>query len=191
MKPGKSLEWQSLYQNVLSEGGPERLPEAMARAEAAIQLREKQLTEDAGHQDERRAIADPRAALRILKLNICQAGSRTLQYRLVQVVIRHATLDVFASKLIGSVSMNLQAIITELKKERDRLDRAIAALDESGGNHRSTATHTTGAAKAGQGRRKSRLSPAGRKRLSELMKKRWADRRKKAGNGRKAVPKAA
>ena len=68
MKPGKSLEWQRLYQNVLSEGDPERLPEAIARAEATIQLREKQLTEDSQHEAERRATADARAALRILKV---------------------------------------------------------------------------------------------------------------------------
>ena len=68
MKPGKSLEWQRLYQNVLSEGDPEKLPEAIARAEAAIQLREKQLTEDPQHEAEWQAIADARVALRILKV---------------------------------------------------------------------------------------------------------------------------
>ena len=68
MKPGKALEWQKLYQNVLSESDPERLPEAIARAEAAIQLKEKQLTEEPRHEAERRAIADARVALRILKV---------------------------------------------------------------------------------------------------------------------------
>lgn len=41
MKPGRSLEWQRLYQKVLSESDPERLPEAIARAEAAIEFRAK------------------------------------------------------------------------------------------------------------------------------------------------------
>jgi hypothetical protein len=68
MKAGKSLEWQTLYRNVLSESDPEQLPEAIARAEAAIQLREKQLTKTSEHEAERRAIADARAALRILKI---------------------------------------------------------------------------------------------------------------------------
>ena len=68
MKPGKSLEWQRLYQKVLSENDPERLPEAIARADAAIQLREKQLTEGSQDEAERRAIADARVALRILKV---------------------------------------------------------------------------------------------------------------------------
>ena len=68
MKAGKSLEWQALYGNVLSESDPEKLPEAIARAEAAIQLREKQLTEGPQHEAERRAIADAREVLRFIKI---------------------------------------------------------------------------------------------------------------------------
>jgi len=68
MKAGKSLEWQTLYGKVLSESDPEKLPEAIARAEAAIQSRERQLTQGSEHGAERRAIADARAALRILKI---------------------------------------------------------------------------------------------------------------------------
>jgi len=68
MKPGKSLEWQRLYHSVLSESDPERLPEAIARAEAAIQAREKQLTEGPQHEAEWRAIADAQMALHILKV---------------------------------------------------------------------------------------------------------------------------
>ncbi len=73
--------------------------------------------------------------------------------------------------------MDIRVIVTELTKERDRLDRAIAALNGIG---------SSAAVAAGQGRRSfgrrrrgSRLTAAGRKRLSELMKKRWAERRKK------------
>ena len=68
MKAGKSLEWQTLYGNVLSENDPEKLPEAIARAEAAIQLREMRRSESSEHEAERRPIADARAALRILKI---------------------------------------------------------------------------------------------------------------------------
>jgi hypothetical protein len=68
MKAGKSLEWQRLYADVLSEKDPEKLPEALARAEAAIQLREKQLSTGPEDEAESRAIADARAALRILKV---------------------------------------------------------------------------------------------------------------------------
>jgi hypothetical protein len=68
MKAGKSLEWQRLYAGVLSESDSEKLPEAIARAEAAIQSREKQLTQGPEHEAERRAIADARAALHIVKI---------------------------------------------------------------------------------------------------------------------------
>lgn len=73
--------------------------------------------------------------------------------------------------------MDINLIVAELKKERERLDRAIAALNS--GKQSSQTTRTTG-----RGTRHpaggSRLTAAGRKRLSELMKKRWAERRKKA-----------
>jgi hypothetical protein len=71
--------------------------------------------------------------------------------------------------------------VAELKRERDRLDRAIAALEAPDttavGAKRRVAT-----AQAGTSRKKKRggLTPAGRKRLSEMMKKRWAERRKKS-----------
>jgi hypothetical protein len=84
--------------------------------------------------------------------------------------------------------MDLQTIVSELKRERDRIDRAIAALD--GTQTGSTATTTRAAKARDTSRRQSKrghLTAAGRKRLSELMKKRWAERRRKASNGRKAA----
>jgi hypothetical protein len=76
--------------------------------------------------------------------------------------------------------VNLQVILTELKRERDRLTRAIAALEELDSSV-APSKRVTVASKAtsngkGQGRN---LTAAGRKRLSEMMKKRWAERRKK------------
>ena len=73
--------------------------------------------------------------------------------------------------------MDIRVIVTELTKERDRLDRAIAALDGIGSNAAGAARQ--GRRAVGRRRRGSRLTAAGRKRLSELMKKRWAERRKK------------
>ena len=70
--------------------------------------------------------------------------------------------------------MNVDQIISALRAERDRLDRAIAALESGGGSYNRSA----GA--RGNGRRKRRLTPEGRRRLSEMMKKRWAERRKKS-----------
>jgi hypothetical protein len=76
--------------------------------------------------------------------------------------------------------LSIASIVSELKAERTRIDKALIALEGLSSN---------GAATAGNGRRKAtvpsapkrnRLSPAGRKRLSEMMKRRWAERRTKA-----------
>ncbi len=74
--------------------------------------------------------------------------------------------------------MDLQSIVAELKRERDRLDQAIAALDGIGSGRGRRGAST------GNGRRRSRgrrhLSAEARRRISEMMKKRWAERRRKA-----------
>ena len=78
--------------------------------------------------------------------------------------------------------MDTGRIVAELKRERDRLSQAIAALEgESPKATRSGAV----ANRATRSKKKGgRLTPAGRKRLSDLMKKRWAEKRKKASKGR-------
>jgi len=81
--------------------------------------------------------------------------------------------------------LDIQAIVKELKRERDRLNRAIAALEET---EPSPAPRTSSAAAkppAPPAKRGDRLTPAGRKRLSDAMKKRWAERKKKASRGGK------
>lgn len=71
--------------------------------------------------------------------------------------------------------MNIERIVSDLKKERDRLNSAIAALE-------GTKLRAARRASKGNGRRKRtrKLTPEGRKRLSEMMKKRWAEAKKKA-----------
>jgi len=84
--------------------------------------------------------------------------------------------------------MDLQRIVSDLKRERERIDRAIEALEGAGmtvAKRRSTAS-TPGVTRKSS---KRRMSAQGRKRISEAMKKRWAARRR--GNGRKLMPKAA
>jgi hypothetical protein len=77
--------------------------------------------------------------------------------------------------------LNAERILSELKLERDRLGRAIEALEGSVGARRTAAPKAAAVAPAaGPGRKRGRLTAAGRKRLSEAMKKRWAERRKKA-----------
>ena len=75
--------------------------------------------------------------------------------------------------------MDLEKIVAELEQERDRLSQAIAVLKErdSPASARKTAAGIGRGSVARHGRR---LTAAGRKRLSELMKKRWAERRRKA-----------
>ena len=69
--------------------------------------------------------------------------------------------------------MNTEQILQQLRDERDRLTRAIDALEGSTASGRGRGR---GAAK----RTGSGITAAGRKRLSELMRKRWAERRKAA-----------
>jgi hypothetical protein len=67
--------------------------------------------------------------------------------------------------------MDTQQIISELESERDRLDQAISALRGSGRGR--------GGPGAGRGRRGRRhLSAAAKRRISEMMKKRWAERKR-------------
>jgi hypothetical protein len=73
--------------------------------------------------------------------------------------------------------VDLRKVVSELKQERDRLNRVIAALEGiEGAGAASTKSSSKPAAKKAK---KHNISPEGRKRLSEMMKKRWAERRRK------------
>lgn len=71
--------------------------------------------------------------------------------------------------------MDLQRLLADLHAERDRIDAAINALKGlgTGAKGRGTAKSSSG----GGGRR--HMSAAARKRISEMMKKRWAERKRK------------
>jgi hypothetical protein len=84
--------------------------------------------------------------------------------------------------------LEIQEIIAELKKEIEGIDRAIAALSGTGAS-----TITPKGRRLGRPPASSKIQAAptdkktgraltaeGRRRLSESMKKRWAERRKKA-----------
>jgi hypothetical protein len=75
--------------------------------------------------------------------------------------------------------MDTRTILIDLKAELNRINQAIAALESLDG----TATVTTiPVTKAAPMQAKKRgLTPAGRRRLSAMMKARWAARRKAAG----------
>lgn len=77
--------------------------------------------------------------------------------------------------------MEIDKIVADLKHERDRLIKAITALVGVGGAATGAKRGRKPGPKAAATKQKRRggISKAGRKRLSELMKKRWAERRKK------------
>jgi hypothetical protein len=67
--------------------------------------------------------------------------------------------------------MNVQAILNELRDQRDRIQQAIDALERI--------TNSTTSTGKRRGRKPGRhMSAAGRARISAAMKKRWAKRKK-------------
>jgi hypothetical protein len=77
-------------------------------------------------------------------------------------------------------TVDLERILADLKQERERLSRAIAALE--GANSTLVAKKTniaTSRSAALKGTERGGLTPEGRRRLSLAMKKRWAERKKK------------
>ena len=74
--------------------------------------------------------------------------------------------------------MDIERIIATLEAERNHINRAIASLKEIAfsGAAREPALRNRRSAL----RRRAGMSPAARKRISKMMKKRWADLRRKA-----------
>jgi hypothetical protein len=81
--------------------------------------------------------------------------------------------------------MDTQSILSELRAERDRLDQAITALEGGNGRRRGRKPGPVPSEDGRRGRRgRRRLSAAAKKRISEMMKLRWAERKKAAKSGR-------
>jgi hypothetical protein len=79
--------------------------------------------------------------------------------------------------------MSLERIISDLKAERNRIDQAISLLESGHARNGRKPTASRQSASAGTpsvSKRRGHLTAAGRRRLSQLMKQRWAARRKKA-----------
>jgi len=72
--------------------------------------------------------------------------------------------------------MDIQNILNDLKRERARLDQAIAALEGDSGPRKRG--RPAGSGKKSGPRR--HMSAAARKRISEMMKQRWAERKRKS-----------
>src|SRR5208337_4730578 len=79
--------------------------------------------------------------------------------------------------------MDLDKIISELKREGEKIGQAIAALLEGAG------VSGKGPARRAARKRKGSITPEGRRRLSLAMKRRWAERRAKSLSRKTAVPK--
>jgi hypothetical protein len=76
--------------------------------------------------------------------------------------------------------VDLARIIEDLKQERERIGRAIAALEGSASKlgEKKLSGAAQGAPASG-GKQRPGITPGGRRRLSLALKKRWAERRKK------------
>jgi len=77
--------------------------------------------------------------------------------------------------------LDVDAILTELRRERDRIDRAIAALEGGTGNRpgrppAAASAEVSGAPKGARKRR--RMNAKARKRISDAKKKWWAQRKR-------------
>ena len=68
--------------------------------------------------------------------------------------------------------MNTKGILTQLRAERDRIDRAIAAIVGLNSTGRRRVGRPPRAAR--KVRRRGRMSAAARRKMSRLMKQRWA-----------------
>ncbi|MGH9430470.1 MAG: hypothetical protein ACRD3T_02900 [Terriglobia bacterium] len=84
---------------------------------------------------------------------------------------------------VGGYVLNIERIVSELKNDRDRINQVIALLEGTGSPSRRTRRGPARRAAAPQ-KTGSRLTPEGRKKLSDMMKKRWAERRRLKKSGR-------
>jgi len=76
--------------------------------------------------------------------------------------------------------MDIQNILGHLKRERENIDRAIAALEGLGTQTRRRGRPAGSHNKVSVKRPRRHMSAAARKRISEMMKLRWAERKKKS-----------
>jgi hypothetical protein len=80
-------------------------------------------------------------------------------------------------------SMDIQSILADLKRERDRLNSAIAALEgpepRRRGRPAGSGASSSAAPASASKRPRRHMSPAARKRISDMMKQRWAERKRK------------
>ena len=82
--------------------------------------------------------------------------------------------------------MDFNRLVHEIDSEISRLQQARALLTGEStkrgpGRPKAAATPKAASSTAKSGKRKRRLSPEGRKRIADAMRKRWAERKKQQG----------
>jgi len=81
--------------------------------------------------------------------------------------------------------MDINTILAELRTERDRIDQAISALEAVSSTGRPRVGRPPRAAQ--KVRRRGRMSAAARRKLSRLLKQRWAQGKMKPAKASKPV----
>ena len=76
-------------------------------------------------------------------------------------------------------TLEIDRIVADLRREAERIGKAITALLGSATGPKAKRGRKPAAQGVQKRKRRGRLTPEGRKRLSEAMKKRWAERRRK------------
>ena len=76
-------------------------------------------------------------------------------------------------------TLEIDRIVADLRREAERIGKAITALLGSAAGAPAKRGPKAGSQGTQKRKRRGRLTPEGRKRLSEAMKKRWAERRRK------------
>jgi len=79
--------------------------------------------------------------------------------------------------------VQVSRILAEIDAQISKLQQARALLAESAQPTRNGPGRPKGPAKAAAKKGTRKLSPEGRKRIADAMKKRWAERRKQAAKG--------
>jgi len=75
--------------------------------------------------------------------------------------------------------MNFQNVIQQLEQEKARLESAIATLRKLSNGTSSASRSALSHRNGGNSRNASRLSPAGRRKIADAQRARWAKQRQK------------
>jgi hypothetical protein len=84
---------------------------------------------------------------------------------------------------VSRIISEIDAQISKLQQARALLAGTTAASGRTGPGRPKGSKNAAAAAPATKSPRKRKLSPEGRKRIADAMKKRWAERRKQTSKG--------